>query len=111
MIGGGMRQAGVIAAAGLYALKNNIQRLQQDHDNAIKLAEAISGLGGLRVAEDPQTNMVILDENCIDFGQLERYLAEREIRISGNRWVLHQDISSDDVDTVIEACNQFDKNG
>jgi threonine aldolase len=59
MLGGGMRQAGILAAAGIYALEHNIQRLGDDHANARRLAAALNGAPGLRVeTESPQTNMV-----------------------------------------------------
>ncbi|MBZ4312611.1 low-specificity L-threonine aldolase, partial [Mycobacterium tuberculosis] len=45
MVGGGMRQAGILAAAGLDALKNNVQRLQEDHDNAACMAEQLRAIG------------------------------------------------------------------
>jgi len=62
MMGGGMRQAGILAAAGLYALDNHRERLGQDHDNAAYLAEAINGVAGLRVdLAHVHTNIVMVD--------------------------------------------------
>jgi threonine aldolase len=60
MVGGGMRQAGVVAAAALYALDHHVERLAQDHANAQRFAEGISGIAGVRV-EMPQTNIVFVD--------------------------------------------------
>lgn len=57
MVGGGMRQAGILAAAGLYALKNNVQRLQEDHDNAAWMAEQLRAIGADVTRHD--TNMLV----------------------------------------------------
>jgi threonine aldolase len=62
LVGGGMRQAGVLAAAGLYALEHMVDRLADDHDNARALADGLSEIRGLRLAQsDVQTNIVIVD--------------------------------------------------
>lgn len=62
MIGGGMRQAGILAAAGIYAIENGRDRLQEDHDNASFLAESLSSVSGLRLAtERVDSNIVILE--------------------------------------------------
>jgi threonine aldolase len=62
MIGGGMRQAGILAAAGLYGLEHGRARLQEDHDNAKVLAEGIAQIGGLGLAtEGVDTNIVIVE--------------------------------------------------
>ena len=59
MFGGGMRQSGILAAAGLYALEQNLDRLKDDHYHALKLAESIQGLRGLHISMDTvQSNMV-----------------------------------------------------
>lgn len=60
MLGGGMRQAGILAAAGIYALEHNVDRLAQDHENAARLAEGLNKLGVFRVPP-PQTNIVVVD--------------------------------------------------
>jgi threonine aldolase len=62
MLGGGMRQAGVIAAAGLVALQETPKRLQEDHENASQLAVGLAELPGIKI--DPErvvTNIVIID--------------------------------------------------
>jgi len=62
MLGGGMRQAGIIAAGALYALEHHVERLQQDHRRASDLANGIRELSGFRVANDPpDTNIVLID--------------------------------------------------
>ena len=59
MLGGGMRQAGILAAAGIFALENNVERLRDDHENARALARGLSDLG-LEV-ETPETNIVVFE--------------------------------------------------
>ncbi|MBN1355298.1 low-specificity L-threonine aldolase [bacterium] len=59
--GGGMRQAGIIAAGGLYALKNNLQRLRDDHRRASRLAEGLKSIPGLHIPPDVDTNIVMID--------------------------------------------------
>jgi threonine aldolase len=61
MLGGGMRQAGVLAAAGLYALDHNVERLAEDHANARCFADAIRGRPGIHVADVVETNIVMID--------------------------------------------------
>ena len=62
MFGGGMRQAGIIAAAGLYALEHNIQRLAEDHRHAKQLAASLAGLPGVRITpEHIESNIVVFD--------------------------------------------------
>lgn len=59
-VGGGMRQAGIMAAGGLYALKHNVKRLREDHENARRLAAALDGIPGVEVVNDPvETNIVL----------------------------------------------------
>jgi threonine aldolase len=106
MLGGGMRQGGVVAAAGLYALQNNVERLAEDHARCARLAEGLVGIEGFSLSGRPETNMLFLDES-MDIVGLTAHLAESGITISGARWVLHQDIGDSDVDAVIAACETF----
>jgi threonine aldolase len=106
MLGGGMRQAGLLAAAGLYALKNNVASLQEDHIKASRVAEALAGLDGFALQAPPQTNMVMLSADT-DVAALQQHLLHDGIRISGTRWVFHQDVSSADIDRLLQACNSF----
>ncbi|WP_455374423.1 low-specificity L-threonine aldolase [Limibacillus halophilus] len=108
MLGGGMRQAGVLAACGLYALENNIARLAEDHANAKRLAEGLATLPGIAVdLESVETNMVFAKIDPARTDGLLPALAAQGIVISGPgphlRLVTHLDITSDDVETVIEA--------
>ena len=107
MLGGGMRQAGILAAAGIYALENNIERLQLDHENAVNLANNLCSLPGFKLLEEPQTNMVLLDLPQERFLALSAWLAENDVTVSGQRWVLHQDVSGDDVQRIIDLCTLF----
>jgi threonine aldolase len=62
MFGGAMRQVGIIAAAGIYAVQNNLKRLSEDHDNAWYLAEALSEIDGIYIDLDSvQSNIVVID--------------------------------------------------
>ncbi|RVU38308.1 low-specificity L-threonine aldolase [Hwanghaeella grinnelliae] len=108
MLGGAMRQAGVIAACGLYALENNIDRLAEDHLHASQLADGLAGLNvdGLDVVAC-NTNMVFVDLSDALVARLPSALLERGVQISGRssriRLVAHLDVSADDVDKVVSA--------
>lgn len=87
MLGGGMRQAGSLAAAGLYGLEHHVDRLADDHANAALLAERLSAIRGIKVQE-PQTNMVYVDipiERCADLSAwlLSRGIVARVRRACG----------------------------
>ncbi|MFQ3190460.1 MAG: threonine aldolase [Paraglaciecola sp.] len=108
MLGGGMRQAGMLAAAGIFALDNNIQRLVDDHNNATSLAQGLSAIEGITLWGCPQTNMLFLSAERQQ--QLVDFLADRNIIISNGkviRLVTHLDINSDDVARVIIAVEDF----
>lgn len=115
MLGGGMRQAGILAAAGIYALENNIERLAQDHANAALLAESLADIQALTV--DPtavQTNMVFIQADRQTKKQLNDYLAQRGILIQDVgiiRLVTHLDINEQDIQQVIQAFQQFFNKG
>ncbi|PIA74192.1 low-specificity L-threonine aldolase [Ectopseudomonas toyotomiensis] len=107
MVGGGMRQAGVLAAAGLYALQHQVQRLAEDHANAERLGAALTELG--YSVEPVQTNMVYvqLGERA---GQIKAFMAERGIAVSAAprlRLVTHLDVSAEQIERVIEAFAAF----
>ena len=113
ILGGSMRQVGVIAACGMYALKNNIARLQEDHNNAKLLAEGLSEISELKVdyGED-QTNMLFV--NCPEQHRapLEKYLSDNHIRISSldrGRLVCHLGITEKDIRSVIEVFREYFK--
>ena len=105
MLGGAMRQVGLIAAAGEHAINNHVERLADDHHNAETLAEGLAGIDGLEV-DAQNTNMVFV-RAIGDIDGLENRLLDRGImtRWSGNtsRMVLHLDVSEADVATVVTS--------
>jgi len=107
MAGGGMRQAGILAAAGIYALKHHVVRLAEDHAHARKLAEGLSAIEGLNVELDTvETNMVFVSSALETQPQLVEFLKGRGILVGGYgqlRLVTHHDIAGDDVPVVVEA--------
>ena len=108
MLGGGMRQAGVIAASGIYALQHHVQRLAEEHAHAERLGEAIKCLKQIRLASPVETNMVMLDPASVDISVLAAYLKDRGILLTGPRLVTHLDITSADIDSIIEALHAFE---
>lgn len=111
MTGGGMRQAGILAGAGIYALENNVERLAEDHTNAKFLAEGLATIDGFGVdLSKIVTNMVFVDMEQGRQEQLECYLKERGILVGGYgqlRLVTHLDVAADDVAAVVEAVRAF----
>jgi threonine aldolase len=112
MLGGGMRQAGILAAAGLYALDNNVERLAEDHRNAILLAQGLAELPGIHCdASAVQTNMLfIIIEGDQRASALTAHLLSKGILITGGtvmRLVTHRDISRDNISSTIAECDQF----
>ena len=105
MLGGGMRQAGILAAAGLYAIANNIERLADDHANAARLAEGLGQIDGVTVFGQ-STNMAFLQFES-DPVEVAAVLAKSDIVIpSGSgatRLVTHLDVSAEDIETTIDA--------
>lgn len=111
MLGGGMRQAGYIAASGIIALNENVDRLQFDHDHARALFEGLRDIDELHMTEaSVQTNMVFLPCGKRVATELAAYLAAKKITISVGetvRLVLHKDVSIDDVIKVTGECKKF----
>ena len=108
MVGGGLRQAGIIAAAAHLALRDNPARLQQDHDNAKYLAEQIAQIDGFSVnLEHVETNMVYVDiATEIDVMALAERLKKDSILVTPSqklRLVTHLDIDRKDIDTFIDS--------
>ena len=109
MLGGGMRQAGIIAAAGQYALEHNVQRLADDHDNAAELARGLARIGQLKVGT-PQTNIFWMDIPAAACEPLRQHLARARIRASigpRTRLVTHLDVRAADVARTIEVFTAF----
>ncbi|MCG9752053.1 low-specificity L-threonine aldolase [Vibrio brasiliensis] len=106
MVGGGMRQAGILAAAGKLALTEQVEQLKTDHANAKHLAEGLSKIDGYHVKPElVQTNIVFAKlEPTIDIKQVAAKLSDDGITISpGNpiRFVTHKDVTSEDIDTLL----------
>lgn len=103
VLGGGMRQAGVLAAAGLHALDHHVSRLAEDHANAARLAAGLADISALQVSE-PHTNMVFVVPPADRAKHLVDGLMEQGIRISHSptlRLVTHLDVNAEDVERVI----------
>jgi threonine aldolase len=107
-LGGGMRQAGVLAAAGLYALENHVQRLAEDHDNAEYLAAGLRE-GGLKVSA-PQTNVVYLEVAAAQIEGLKAHLERRGIIATlapRTRLMTHMDLPRAKIDAVVRAFREY----
>jgi threonine aldolase len=113
VFGGGMRQAGYLAAAGIYALQNNIMRLQRDHDNALLLAQTLADKDFVDTVLPVETNIII-------FSVKGRYTAKSLVeKMKGQsilwyaisptqvRIVTHLDVSPTMIEKTIEAINKL----
>ncbi len=111
ILGGSMRQVGVIASCGMYALKNNIARLQEDHENAKLLAQGLSEISELEVDYgENQTNMLFVNCPKQHRTSLEQYLFDNHIRIASldrGRIVCHLGISEKDIKSAIKIFQQY----
>lgn len=107
-LGGGLRQAGVLAAAGLYALEHHFARLAEDHDNAARLGAGLAALG-LKV--DPvQTNLVFVEIPAADLDALREHLPTQGILAAlgpKTRLATHLDVSREQVEAVLAAFQRF----
>lgn len=115
LFGGGMRQAGYLAAAGIYALNHHMQRLHLDHEKAAELAKYLGGLDMVTEIFPVETNIVIFKLNeKIQEQTFLSYLHENQIEASGMgggyfRFVMHLDISDDDFGKVLDVLKQANK--
>jgi threonine aldolase len=110
LYGGAMRQAGIIAAAGIYAFEHNVERLAEDHANAKKLAKGLAEIPGIEIEpDDIETNIVFFDvsETGRTGGEINDAATARGVRMGGRgpriRAVTHLDITSDDIDQTLET--------
>jgi threonine aldolase len=106
ILGGAMRQAGIIAAAGLYALEHNVARLAEDHANAERLAHGLREAG--YDAEPPQTNMVFVKAPP----GLDDHLVNNEILVLAGprlRLVTHLDVDGAAIERALRAARSFDR--
>jgi threonine aldolase len=108
--GGGMRQAGILAAAGLIALTESPKILHLDHENARRLAEGVANIKGIKIdAEKVQTNIVIFDvsETGKTSSEICNELKKEDIHAipfgKAIRMVTHYDVSRDDIETTLTA--------
>jgi threonine aldolase len=114
MAGGGMRQAGILAAAGIYALDHHIERLAQDHALAQQLANGLAGIEGVSVIA-PQTNIVFVDlvgEARARSAELIPYLKTQGVLATGLyqlRFVTHLDVDAAGVAQAVDAMQRFFK--
>lgn len=111
MVGGGMRQAGVLAAAGIYALENHVERLAKDHAKAKILADRLEQFDALSVKPDlVQTNMVFIKTTADTAQGLANYLAQKGVRIIAGetmRWVMHLDVTSEQLNYVCQQVEEY----
>jgi threonine aldolase len=110
-MGGGMRQAGVLGAAGLIALEKMPARLQEDHDNARLLAEGLAEIKGIKIdAKKVRTNILVFSivGTGMDTAEFSRKLAAQNVLAAGidqeqMRFVTHNDVSRGDCERVLEV--------
>ncbi len=114
ILGGGMRQSGYLAAAGLYALNNNIERLVEDHGRAKKLASLLSDLNdrpGIKVSQN--TNMVFFEPKPVDHQPLLNHLKSNGFLVTGKkpafRFVTHLGIDDDDIEMFAQSIKDYFK--
>ena len=109
MLGGGTRQAGVLAACGLYALEHNVERLAEDHAHAKRLGVGLAAIDG--ISAHYATNMVFMRMDDALIKPLAEYLAQRNILVAPRtpevRLVTHLDTSRDDIDAVVKAVTDY----
>jgi len=106
LMGGGMRQVGILAAAGIYALDNNIERLAEDHRNAKKIESALSGMNYISELIPVSTNIIVFELK--DKVSVELFINELKrnkvlavpFGVNGVRMVTHLDVDSEKVDLV-----------
>jgi threonine aldolase len=115
MFGGGMRQVGIIAAAGIYALDHHIDRLREDHENAKRLAFGLKEIKGVSIhPEHVETNIIIFDiagTGKTAF-QVRDEMKKEKVLIHGLgktqiRLVTHLDVSREDIDVALETFSKI----
>jgi threonine aldolase len=113
MLGGGLRQVGVLAAAALHALDHHVERLAGDHANAALLADGLDGLAGLRVHRPVETNIVLVDTAASRLGPMDvvgTLIGEGvrclPLNATTVRFVTHLDVSRDDVEHAVRLARR-----
>ena len=112
LLGGGMRQAGILASAGIYALDNNVQRLDFDHQNAVLLAQKLHGINQITVIpENVETNMVFIKIPEKSKTKIQKYCYNNGILINADseiiRLVTHLDISPEKINFFVDKLKSF----
>ena len=114
VLGGGMRQAGVIASAGIYALQNMVERLAEDHENAQVLADGLADIPGVQLTP-PQTNLVYFSVDRWDPRKLVSALEERGVPCFDEggriRWVTRYGIERKDAEEALNRLRAILKDG
>jgi threonine aldolase len=108
ILGGAMRQSGILAAAGLYALEHGMPQLAEDHQNAQTLAHGLAEIPRVRIdLSRVQTNLIFFQVDGLSAEEAQHRLEEHGVRVSGHgtrlRAVTHQDISRDDIGQALKA--------
>ena len=112
MVGGGLRQVGILAAAGIYALEHNVARLADDHANATTLAKGLAAYELLKVTM-PDTNIVFVEVDGAIAADFKEHLAARGIGVTSaysatkQRWVTHLDVDNAAVENALAAVRAF----
>ncbi|WP_411752276.1 low-specificity L-threonine aldolase [Serratia sp. (in: enterobacteria)] len=110
MTGGGMRQAGILAAAGLYALEHNVERLKEDHDNAKWLEQQLRDIGVDIAEPGAQTNVLYLRQSPELAAKLGPWMRERGVLISAGpltRILTHLNVSRQELQKVVDLWQEF----
>ncbi|MFT2795986.1 low-specificity L-threonine aldolase [Serratia sp. N21D137] len=110
MTGGGMRQAGILAAAGLYALEHNVERLKEDHDNAKWLEQQLRDIGVDIAEPGAQTNVLYLRQSPELAAKLGPWMRERGVLISAGpltRILTHLNVSRQDLQKVVDLWQEL----
>jgi len=112
LLGGAMRQSGLLAACGLFALDHNVTRLAEDHRRARQLATALSAVAHLAVdLAETETNMVFIAPHAGDHDALITHLRRSGVLVGAQkpkiRLVTHLDVNDDDIEAVIASVSSF----
>jgi threonine aldolase len=115
IIGGGMRQAGILAAAGIVALESMVARLAEDHENARVLGEGLMKIPGITVDKSIlQTNLVygVLDPKLAVPAEFEKKMAEKEVYCFAAsqtevRFATHKDVSRQQIEKALSIMNEI----
>ncbi len=111
VVGGGMRQVGIVAAAGIYALNHNVSRLDEDHANAEYLANRLSTIDEIMIDFGGAcTNMVFFRLKNGDHDEFAKYAKSKGVLFTGRnpiRFVTHKDLSQSDIDIAVDRLSDY----